>query len=123
MVKVVSNDLNKPPDHARSLFEEDVHRAMAIELSLDSFWSLDVKANNSEGLTAGEIIAKGGYDAGYNSNLPIMFKPTGRCSAIDEGDHGISISNTTLPLVVNKHDESFLGLGSRQFGTTVMNPL
>ncbi|MBA0875471.1 hypothetical protein Goshw_006595 [Gossypium schwendimanii] len=130
MVKVVLNDLNRLPDHARSFFEEDAHGAMAMELSLDSFWSLDVKANNSEGLTAGEIIAKAMIrERNELSENMINATPVVTTLVItaiyqsclsppagvrqDEGDHSISISNTTLPLDVNKHDESFLGLGSR----------
>ncbi|MBA0603783.1 hypothetical protein Gorai_001990, partial [Gossypium raimondii] len=108
-----------------------------MELSLDSFWSLDVKANNSEGLTAGETIAKeyvvcttrirarNELSENMINATPVvttlvitaiyqscLSPPAG--ARQDEGDHSISISNTTLPLAVNKHDESFLGLGSRQ---------
>ncbi|MBA0787828.1 hypothetical protein Gotri_006763 [Gossypium trilobum] len=92
-----------------------------MELSLDSFWSLDVKANNSEGLTAGETIAKVCTTRirarNELSENMINATPVVRTLVItaiyqsclsppagvrqDEGDHSIFISNTTLPLSTN----------------------
>ncbi|MBA0875472.1 hypothetical protein Goshw_006595, partial [Gossypium schwendimanii] len=91
-----------------------------MELSLDSFWSLDVKANNSEVCTA-MIRERNELSENMINATPVvttlvitaiyqscLSPPAGVRQ--DEGDHSISISNTTLPLDVNKHDESFLGL-------------